>query len=118
MDAADIAASLGVKLSTALAGLAGGVARVVFLGQSNPIGWKRAVGLVLMGALSAGYLTPLVMLAMPAPADGPVERAMGFVVGLLSMTLVELVLRFADWLREDPGRLLDLLRRRSGGGAP
>lgn len=115
----DLISSIGAKFGTALAGLAGGVARVVFLGQNNPIGWRRAVGLVLLGALSAGYLTPLVAMIVTVPADGPLERALGFVIGLLSMTLIEVVLRFADWLREDPGRLLDLIRRRPPtNGAP
>lgn len=115
----EMIAAAGAKFGTALAGLAGGIARVVFVGQSNPLGWKRAVGLVLLGALSAGYLTPLVGLLVTMPPDGPLERALGFVIGLLSMTLIEVVLRFADWLREDPGRLLDLIRRRPpSGGQP
>lgn len=111
MELPDIVSAIGVKTSTALAGLAGGIARVVFIGQNNPIGWKRAVGLVALGALSAGYLTPLMGLLVTVPPDGALERALGFVVGLLSMTLIEVTLRFADWVREDPGRLLDLIRR-------
>jgi hypothetical protein len=60
---------------------------------------------------SAGYLTPLVVLLVAVPPDGAPERALGFVVGLLSMHIIQLAMRFADWLREDPGRLLDLVRR-------
>jgi hypothetical protein len=116
----EMIAGAGAKFGTALAGLAGGVARVVFMGQTNQIGWKRAIGLVFLGAICAGYLTPLLGLLVTVPPDGPLERALGFVIGLLSMTLVEVVLRFADWLREDPGRLLDLIRRRPPGstGSP
>jgi len=121
MDTPEIIASVGVNLKSALAGLAGGAARVVFMSQSNPIGWKRGVSLVLVGGMSAGYLTPLVTQLAGAQPDGAVERALAFGVGLLAMTLIELVLRFADWLREDPGRLLDIVRgRRSpdNGGQP
>lgn len=113
MDITDIVGAIGVNLKSALAGLAGGAVRVIFLSQTASIGWKRGVGLLVLGGLSAGYLTPLVTLAIGVQSDGPIERSLSFGVGFLAMTLLELVLRFADWLREDPGRILDLVRRRS-----
>ncbi|TXL70095.1 hypothetical protein FHP25_35835 [Vineibacter terrae] len=120
MDINDVIASLGVKLSTAIAGVAGGVARVVFMSQSNRMDWKRGLSLIVLGAISAGYLTPLVGLAITVPPDGALERALGFVVGLLSMTLIEMMLRLADWFREDPRRLFDAFRpgRPPTGGQP
>ncbi len=117
MDINDFTTNVGVSLKPAIAGLAGGLVRVVFMGEKD---WKRAIGLLSVGALTAGYGTPLAMLALPGSTGGPVEGAVSFVIGILSMTLVELLLRFADWLKEDPGRILDLIRRRppTNGGQP
>ena len=83
-----------------MAGLAGGAVRVVFLSQSNPIGWKRGIGLIFVGGLSAGYITPLITQVVGLQPDGAVERGLSFGVGLLAMTLIDVVLRFGDWLRE------------------
>ncbi|TXL72567.1 hypothetical protein FHP25_25050 [Vineibacter terrae] len=110
MDIGEVVGALGVKLSTALAGLAGGVARVVFMSQANAMSWKRGMSLIALGAISASYLTPLVGLVITVAPDGALDRALAFVIGLLSMTLIELVLRLADWFREDPRRVLDFLR--------
>lgn len=112
IDLSGVVDGLGVKVSTALAGLAGGVARVVFIGQSSPLSWKRALGLIMLGAISAGYITPLIGLAIALPPEGPLERGIGFLVGLASMGMIEGLLRLIDWLREDPGRLVDIIRRR------
>lgn len=91
---------LGIKLTHLLAGVAGGVVRA-FLGGGDV---TAAISAVVVGSLTAGYLTAPVYNGMlryfPSTADPSTEHAVGFLVGLTAMLICEGVLRYVrSWSR-------------------
>lgn len=92
---------IGIKLTHLLAGVAGGVVRAFLAGGS----WVAAVSSVVVGSLTAGYLTAPVYKGaqswFPALGNDPSsEHAIGFLVGLTAMLICEGVLRAArGWSR-------------------
>lgn len=84
---------IGIKLTHLLAGVAGGTVRA-FMGSE---GWLAAFSSVVVGSLTAGYLTgPVYMGAqkyVSIPPDPSTEHAIGFLVGLTAMLICEGVLR-------------------------
>ena len=92
---------LGIKLTHLIAGIAGGVVRAFLAGGSC----MEAVSAVIVGSLTAGYLTTPVYAAaraqFPSLANDPSsEHAIGFLVGLTAMLICEGVLRAArGWSR-------------------
>lgn len=92
---------IGIKLTHLLAGVAGGVVRAFLAGGS----WLAAVSSVVVGSLTAGYLTTPVYTGAKSwfPAlgnDTSSEHAIGFLVGLTAMLICEGVLKTARvWAR-------------------
>lgn len=91
---------LGIKLTHLLAGVAGGTVRAFLSGE----GWLAAFSSVVVGSLTAGYLTAPVYAGaqkyFSIPADPSTEHAIGFLVGLTAMLICEGVLRSARlWSR-------------------
>ena len=92
---------LGIKATHLFAGVAGGTVRALLAGG----GWLAAISSVVIGSLTAGYLTTPVYAAakMYFPAltgDASTEHAIGFLVGLTAMLICESVLRFIrGWSR-------------------
>ena len=94
---------LGIKLTHLFAGIAGGVVRAFLSGG----GWLAAVSSVVVGSLTAGYLTTPVYAGakhyFPAlGGDTSSEHAIGFLVGLTAMLLCEGVLRAARGWSKSP----------------
>lgn len=91
----DPLAALGIKLSHLIAGLAGGSVRYLLAGGS----WFSAVASVVIGSLTAAYLTvpvySLLMSYAPGSPSQPAEHATGFLVGLTAMVLCEGVMKRA-----------------------
>ena len=98
-----VQALLGIKLTHLLAGVAGGIVRALLAGGS----WMASVSSVVIGSLTAGYLTTPVYAAAKAyfPAltgDASSEHAIGFLVGLTAMLICEGVIRAADGWSRNP----------------
>ena len=94
---------IGIKLTHLLAGVAGGVVRAFLAGGS----WVAAVASVVVGSLTAGYLTGPVYKAahswFPAMGqDTTSEHAIGFLVGLTAMLICEGVLKAARGWSKNP----------------
>lgn len=94
---------IGIKLTHLLAGVAGGIVRAFLAGGS----WVAAVSSVVVGSLTAGYLTTPVYSGTKAwfPAvghDASSEHAIGFLVGLTAMLICEGVLKAARGWSKNP----------------
>lgn len=90
----------GIKITHLIAGIAGGTVRALLTGGT----WGMAVASVLVGAMTAGYLTQSSYFALiryfPAWADPSTEHALGFVIGVSAMVLCEGILIHAKkWSR-------------------
>lgn len=95
-------AMIGVKTSHLIAGIAGGIVRALLAGSDM----MTAIASVVIGSLTAGYLTSPVYKAVtvyfPASADTSTEHAVGFLVGLTAMLICEGALRFAKQWSKNP----------------
>ena len=96
------------KATHLVAGVAGGVVRALLSGG----GWLAAISSVVIGSLTAGYLTPPVYAAAKAyfpllAGDASSEHAIGFLVGLTAMLICEGVLRFIRAWSRNPTIPLD-----------
>lgn len=94
---------IGVKLTHLLAGVAGGIVRALLAGG----GWMAAMTSVIVGSLTAGYLTTPVYNAaktwIPTVGhDVSSEHATSFLVGLTAMLLCEGVLRATRGWSKNP----------------
>lgn len=93
---------LGIKLTHLLAGVAGGTVRAFLAGG----GWLAATSSVVIGSLTAGYLTtPVYKIAqsyLPLNVETSTEHAVGFLVGLTAMLLCEGVLKAARGWSQNP----------------
>jgi hypothetical protein len=78
---------LGVKLSTTVAGFAGGVVSLAFVQKLNR--WQ-AVCAVVVGCLTATYLNPVVD-AKLGIAQPEFVNCTAFVIGLCGMNIVPLI---------------------------
>lgn len=96
-------AILGIKGTHLLAGVAGGTVRAFLAGG----GWLAAFSSVVIGSLTAGYLTAPVFAGVQAwfpfvENDTSSEHAIGFLVGLTAMLICEGVLRAARGWSKNP----------------
>lgn len=94
---------VGIKLTHLLAGVAGGIVRALLAGGS----WVAAISSVVVGSLTAGYLTAPVYAGAKAwfPVVGhdvSSEHAISFLVGLTAMLICEGVLRAARGWSKNP----------------
>lgn len=98
-----VQALLGIKSTHLVAGVAGGIVRSFLTGGD----WMTAVGSVVVGSLTAGYLTTPVYGGVKAyfptlANDVSAEHAIGFLVGLTAMLICEGVLRAARGWSKNP----------------
>jgi hypothetical protein len=94
---------IGIKLTHLVAGIAGGMVRALLAGG----GWLAAMTSVIVGSLTAGYLTTPVYATAKSwfPVvghDSSSEHAISFLVGLTAMLLCEGVLRVARGWSKNP----------------
>lgn len=94
---------LGIKLTHLAAGVAGGIVRAFLAGSD----WAAAIASVVVGSLTAGYLTTPVFAGAKAyfpsiSGDLSTEHAIGFLVGLTAMLICEGVLRAARGWSKNP----------------
>lgn len=99
------AAAFGIKLFHLVAGTAGGVVRSFVVGRYTVV---EAIGAVIVGGLTAGYGTPVVVplvakWAAQVGHEAPgVEGATGFLLGLCGMTFAEILIRWAKRWKGPP----------------
>ena len=93
----DIQSAVGVKLASLLAGFAGAVVSLSFVKRLSR-GYMLTS--VIVGTISAGYLTPLGLAYFHLPAE--IQNGLAFIVGLTAMNIVPGILRLSDWFRRDP----------------
>jgi LytS/YehU family sensor histidine kinase len=94
---------LGVKFATLLAGFAGGVVSLSFIGGLTK---PQAILSVLTGALTAGYLTPVALhyLTLTSPE---LQNGVAFFVGLTAMNIVPGLLKLSEMFKRDPRSFLN-----------
>lgn len=80
-------AAMGIKLSTAVAGFAGGVVSLAFVQKLNR--WQ-AICAVVVGCFTANYLNPVVD-AKLGIASSDFVGCTAFVIGLCGMNIVPLI---------------------------
>jgi Na+/proline symporter len=87
-----VSAALGVKLGTIIAGFAGGVVSLAFIQGLNR--WQ-AIAAVVVGALTATYLTPVAVykLSITTPE---MQNGAAFVIGLCAMNIIPAIKRSID----------------------
>jgi len=94
---------LGVKFATLVAGFAGGVVSLSFVsGLTKP----QALLSVLTGALTAGYMTPVVLHYMSLPTT-ELQNGAAFFVGLTAMNIVPGLLKLSEMFKRDPRSFLN-----------
>lgn len=82
--------ALGIALHHLIAGLAGGLVRAFLQPERH---WAQTLVAGVVGALSAGYLTPLAVALSGLSSQPGAENAIAFCIGLSGMTLTETLLR-------------------------
>lgn len=91
----------GIKLAHLVAGFFGGLVRAIIHPERS---WAYTLGATIVGALTAGYLTPVVMpLAHRYFGDDPsLGGSVGFLVGLCGIALTDGIVKLAKRWRENP----------------
>lgn len=96
---------LGIKLAHLVAGAAGGLARSL----TNPGGSiMRHITTAVVGTIVAGYGTPAAAaltahyLGVPDIPAASIEGMVGFVLGLIGMSICEALMRWARIWRDGP----------------
>lgn len=87
----------GIKYASLLAGFAGGVVSLSFVRQLTK---KQMILSVIVGAICAGYITPLVIQYFHFTSE--VENGAAFLVGLTAMNIVPGFLNVTKRWRDDP----------------
>jgi hypothetical protein len=105
----ELLSALGLKFSAIVAGLAGGLVSLLAEKQKD---WKRAVVMLIVGALTAGYVTPLVSLHMHFNTDKfDPGNSLAFLVGLISMRAIDLIMSAFVWIRNNPTAVINLISK-------
>ncbi|PMQ04178.1 hypothetical protein DyAD56_15935 [Dyella sp. AD56] len=78
-----VSATLGIKLSTTIAGFAGGVVSLAFIQNLNR---TQAIGAVVVGTLTAAYLTPAILEHFNLGPE--LNNGAAFVIGLCAMSII------------------------------
>lgn len=85
-----ITTALGIKLSTIVAGFAGGVVSLAVL---HPVTLKQATLAVVVGCLTATWLTPIAVYKFGLSAQ--MEGGTAFVIGLCAMAIIPAIYKAA-----------------------
>jgi hypothetical protein len=107
-----VSTALGVKLVNLIAGFAGGVVSLAFVQGLTRF---QAVMAVVVGALSANYLTPIAVdkLGIVQP---DFQNGMAFVIGLTAMNLIPAIkLGVGKFVAERSGGVVDPIPPSEGG---
>jgi hypothetical protein len=83
-----VSTAIGVKLSSTIAGFAGGVVSLAFV---QGLTRTQAVMAVVVGSLSAAYLTPLATEYLHISPE--LQNGAAFVIGLCAMSIIPAIKR-------------------------
>lgn len=100
---------LGLKFSAFVAGIVGGI---ISLTYENKLSFIRALTLIIVGGVTAGY--GFVAIDLYFKLSHQWAGFFGFLIGLISMRLVDSVIGLANLVRQNPAIILSLLRITSG----
>lgn len=104
MDLHSILDELGIKLSAVVAGLAGGLVSVLAEKRRS---WKRALVILVIGALTAGYITPIVAIHTHFNTEKfDPDNSLGFLIGLISMRVIDLIITSFIYVKKNPKEIL------------
>lgn len=81
-----VTSAIGIKLGTLVAGFAGGVVSLAFI--QGLTRWQ-AVMSVVVGSLSAAYLTPIALARLDISPE--LQNGAAFIVGLCAMNIIPLI---------------------------
>ena len=97
-----VSSAIGVKFASLVAGFAGGVVSLAFLRNLTR---AQAAMSVIVGALSAAYLTPVAIVYIGWTNRPELQNGMAFVIGLTAMNVIPaLKAGAARWLlKSQPG---------------
>lgn len=95
--------AMGIQPSHLIAGLAGGIVRALVDKNGSP--WERIIA-GAVGALCAGILTPIVLLMLGVTAL-QFHGAIGFMLGLMGMSLAQALIKIGKDYARNPGKLKD-----------
>lgn len=99
-----IADALGVKGATVVAGFAGAVVSLSFVKELSK---TQMVVAVIVGSVTAAYLTPFLLASMNLPSE--MQNGGAFIIGLTAMNIIPGMLKLTEWFRQDPWAVLDRL---------
>jgi hypothetical protein len=102
--------SLGLKTPAVVAGILGATASLTYERDISP---GRALLLILVGSACAAYITPLI--AHYFTFEAPVDNAVAFMVGLLSMRIVGGLLVIGEKFKDDPMAFIRKIRNNDTG---
>ena len=105
-----IAASIGLDLLAFKSGMIGGFISLTWAQKPTPM---QAVISIIVGAVSAGYLGPLVK-DMVGAGDAT-YGGICFLIGLLAMRTMPYLLEWAEGAAKNPGSLLEKIPFRRNG---
>lgn len=80
-----VSSAIGIKLASLVAGFAGGVVSLAFLRHLTRF---QACMAVIVGSLSAAYMTPVAIMYMGWADKLELQNGTAFVIGLTAMNLI------------------------------
>lgn len=97
--------SIGVKASSLIAGLSGGIISLTYEDKITPY---RAAMLIITGGICASYLTPIVIdwANKIATVGDHAENGGAFIIGLLSMKIVGGLLKLGEKFKRNPEKFI------------
>lgn len=107
----EMLAKLGLKSAHLITGLLGGAVGLIFGKQKNTLkGRLRSVGVVVIGAVVTGYVTPLILQWKPGWEN--TEYSIAFLVGIFGMGIIEGFMNLVTSFKKNPISTIKQIKKR------
>jgi len=107
----ELLAKLGLKSAHLITGFLGGAVGLVFGKQKTTFKGKlRSIGIVVIGAVVTGYVTPLILEWKPNWEN--TEYSIGFLVGIFGMGVIEGFINLVNSFRKNPISTIKSIKKR------